>query len=85
MPWISREDQLNRYENHAKYCSSCRGALANADKVKKIVPWTLLIFFVYAIVTSPTQAASLVDTAWNILVEGLKSIGDFFNALLNLK
>ena len=39
LPWISREDQLNRYENHAKYCSSCRGALANADKLKKIVPF----------------------------------------------
>lgn len=54
-------------------------------KLKKILPWTLVIFFVYAIFQSPTQAASLVDTAWNILVEGLKSIGDFFNALLNQK
>lgn len=54
-------------------------------KLKKILPWTLLIFFVYAILKSPTQAASLVDTAWNILVEGLKSVGDFFNALLNQK
>jgi hypothetical protein len=54
-------------------------------KVKKIVSWTLLVFFVYAIVTSPTQAAGIVNSIWDIIVQGLKSIGDFFNALLNQK
>ena len=39
IPWISREAQLNRYDNHAKYCSSCRGALDNANKAKKIAPF----------------------------------------------
>jgi hypothetical protein len=52
---------------------------------KKIAIWTLLAFFVYAIVTSPSQAASLVHTTWNILVEGVKGIGGFFNAVLNKK
>lgn len=46
LPWISRESQLNRYENHTKYCSSCRGALANANTVKKLLP-----FIAIAIVT----------------------------------
>jgi hypothetical protein len=54
-------------------------------RLKKIVPWTLLAFFVYAIVTSPTQAASLVHTVWDIVLEGLKGIGGFFDAVLNKK
>ncbi len=50
--------------------------------IKKIVPITLLVFFVYAIVTSPEQAGSLVQTLWDIIVQGFKSIGSFFDALL---
>jgi hypothetical protein len=52
---------------------------------RKLVLWTLLAFFIYAIVTSPSQAASLVHTTWNIIVEGVKGIGGFFNAVLNQK
>jgi hypothetical protein len=52
---------------------------------KKMVLWTLLAFFVYAIVTSPSQAASLVHTTWNIIVVGFKGIGSFFGAVLNKK
>lgn len=52
-------------------------------QIKKIVRWTLFLFLIYAIVTSPTQAASLVDTVWDILVTGLKNIGNFFDELLN--
>jgi hypothetical protein len=52
---------------------------------KKIVLWALLAFFIYAIVTSPTQAASLVHTTWNIIVEGAKGIAGFFDAVLNKK
>ena len=43
IPYISREAQLNRYENHAKYCSSCRGALNNANKVKKVAPFLAVL------------------------------------------
>ena len=43
LPYISREDQLNRYESHAKYCSSCRGALNNANKVKKAAPFLAVL------------------------------------------
>jgi hypothetical protein len=50
---------------------------------KKLVLWTLLAFFIYAIVTSPSQAASIVHTTWNIIVAGVKGIGGFFNAVLN--
>jgi hypothetical protein len=52
---------------------------------KKILPITLLVFFVYAIVKSPDQAANLVHNLWDIIVQGLKSIGSFFDALLKKK
>jgi len=55
------------------------------QRVKKILLWTLLAFFVYAIVTSPGQAASIVQTVWDIILQGLKSIGSFFDALLSKK
>jgi len=53
--------------------------------VKKILPVTLIVFFVYAIVKSPDQAADLVRTGWDIILQGFKSIGSFFDALLNKK
>ena len=37
-------------------------------RVKKIVLWTLVAFAVYAIFTSPDQAADIVRTSWGILV-----------------
>jgi len=52
---------------------------------KKIVLWTLLAFFIYAVVTSPTQAADLVHTTWNIIMEGVRGISGFFDAVLNRK
>lgn len=53
------------------------------QRIKKIVPWTLLAFFVYAVVKSPTQAADLVQTIWDIFMAGINGIGGFFDALLN--
>jgi len=55
------------------------------QRVRKIVLWSLLAFFVYAIVKSPTQAADIARSLWDILVQGLKSIGSFFDAILNKK
>lgn len=52
-------------------------------KVKKVLSWTLLAFFAYAIFTSPTQAADLVHTVWDIILQGFRGIGGFFDALLN--
>lgn len=51
-------------------------------RVRKILLWTLLAFFVYAIVTSPSQAADIAQTFWNIIIKGLKGLGGFFDALL---
>ena len=53
------------------------------QRVKKIVPLIVLVFFVYAIVTSPAQAADIVHTLWDIIVKGVKGIGGFFDAVLN--
>jgi phenylpropionate dioxygenase-like ring-hydroxylating dioxygenase large terminal subunit len=56
VPWRSRESQLDRFENHAKYCSSCRGALANSNTLKKLVP-----FLAIAIATiAPTKVLKIV-------------------------
>ena len=51
-------------------------------RVKKILLWVLVAFAVYAIFTSPDRAADLVRTSGEILVDGAKSIGAFFDALL---
>jgi hypothetical protein len=55
------------------------------QRVKKIVLWTLLAFFVYAIVTSPSQAADIARNIWAIIAQGFTSVGSFFDALLNKK
>ena len=55
------------------------------QRVKKIVLWTALAFFVYAIVKSPTQAADIARTGGDITAQGVKSIGSFFDALLSQK
>jgi hypothetical protein len=51
--------------------------------VKKIVLWTLVAFFIFAVFTNPTQAANIVQGAWNIIVQGVSSIGAFFSDILN--
>jgi hypothetical protein len=53
--------------------------------VKKIVLWTLLAFFIYAVVKSPSQAADIIRSAWDIIVQAFKGIGSFFDAILSAK
>jgi hypothetical protein len=50
--------------------------------VKKIVLWTVVAFLVYAIITSPSQAANIFQSAWNLIVQASKSIAAFFNDIL---
>ena len=40
-------------------------------RVKKILLWVLVVFAVYAIITSPTQAADIVHTTWDIVVQAV--------------
>ena len=51
--------------------------------IKKIVLWLLVIFMLYAIFVSPNEAASLVGTVWDILVNGVRNVARFFDALIN--
>lgn len=51
-------------------------------RAKTIGKWLLLAFVVYAIVKSPSQAADLVRTSFDILAQGAKAIFSFFDALL---
>jgi hypothetical protein len=51
-------------------------------KLRKPLLWLLLAFFLYAVYKSPDQAASMVRTAWDGIVQGGHSVGRFFDALL---
>jgi len=52
------------------------------DRVKKVAGWLLVAFLVYAIVKSPNQAADIVRTSLDVIVQGVRSIGTFFDALM---
>jgi hypothetical protein len=51
-------------------------------KVKKIIVWLLLAFFVYAIFMSPDKAADIVHNVWGVVVDGFNAIIRFFDSLL---
>jgi len=50
--------------------------------VKKIVTWLLVIFLLYAIFTSPADAANIVGSAWDVILNGVRNIGRFFDSLI---
>ena len=50
--------------------------------IKKIVTWLLVIFLLYAIFTSPTEAADMVGSAWDVVTNGVGNIGEFFDSLI---
>jgi hypothetical protein len=52
------------------------------SKLRKPLLWLLLAFFIYAVVKSPDQAASMVRSASDGIAEGLRAVGRFFDALL---
>ena len=54
-------------------------------RAKKVLVWVLVAFAVYAIITSPTQAADIVHQVWTLLVQGFVNLGHFFDALLQRK
>ncbi len=49
---------------------------------RKILLWAVLAFVVYAIVTSPAQAAGMARDGGSILADGARGVGQFFDALL---
>lgn len=50
--------------------------------IKKIVMWLIVIFLLYAIVTSPSDAADIVGSAWDIVRNGVTNIFEFFDNLI---
>jgi hypothetical protein len=52
------------------------------SKLRKPLLWLLLAFFLYAVYKSPDQAASMVRTAWDGIVQGGQAVSRFFDALL---
>lgn len=51
-------------------------------RIRRILQWLIIAFLVYAVVTSPNQAADILSTAWQIVVNGVVAIGKFFDTLL---
>lgn len=51
--------------------------------IKKIVMWLVVVFLVYAILTSPESAAGIFRSAWEVVANGVTNIGAFFDSLLN--
>lgn len=52
-------------------------------RVKKILLWVVVAFVVYAVIKSPDQAAGVAKDGGSLLGDGVKSIGQFFDALLS--
>ena len=50
--------------------------------IKKIVTWIVVIFLLYAILTSPQNAADIFRNIWDIIYGGIRNIFEFFNSLL---
>lgn len=53
-----------------------------AAKLKALIPWVVAAFLIYAVVTSPDRSADLVRNLWEILADGFRNIGRFFNNLM---
>jgi hypothetical protein len=52
-------------------------------RTRNILLFVLVIFIVYSILTSPTRSADVANTLWDGMIDGLRAIGTFFNALID--
>lgn len=50
-------------------------------KAKTILMWIVVIFLIYAIVTSPDRAADVVQAVWDVISGAFASFGQFFSNL----
>lgn len=51
------------------------------SRLWRVLGFLLLIYIIYAIIRSPTQAADVVRTIFEILANGIRSIATFFDSL----
>jgi hypothetical protein len=52
------------------------------EGIKRTLLWLLFAFFLYAIITNPDRAADIVQAIWNLIADGFRNIGRFFEALV---
>jgi hypothetical protein len=50
--------------------------------IKKIVMWLVVVFLLYAILTSPTDAADIFGSAWEVVKNGVTNVASFFDTLI---
>ncbi|GAA3803280.1 hypothetical protein [Cellulomonas soli] len=50
-------------------------------KAKSILIWVIIIFLVYAVITSPERAADVVQAVWDMITAAFAGFGRFFNSL----
>ncbi len=50
--------------------------------LKKTLTWILIIFVIYAILTSPTESADVVRSIWSIIFNGIQSVATFFDRII---
>ena len=48
---------------------------------KTVIGWLVVLFLLFFIVTQPTQAASIVRTAWEGIVNIAHGVSDFVTSL----
>jgi hypothetical protein len=51
--------------------------------VKKIIPWVILVFVAYTIITSPDKASAIVSNAFGGLSSLGHGVGGFFSKLFS--
>jgi hypothetical protein len=74
VPWMTQEEQLDRYKSHVKDCSSCRGALKKATFIQKYSPFFSLILAILAPNTILQVVGSLVGLLFHNLAEKVSKI-----------
>lgn len=53
------------------------------SKMKTALTWIIVIFVIYAIVTSPERSADILQGVLDVIVSAFHSIGKFFHSLMN--
>jgi hypothetical protein len=52
------------------------------SRTRRIIVLILVVFAIYAVLVNPNQAAAVVGNAWDAVVSGLQSVGQFFDAIM---
>ena len=50
-------------------------------KAKTLLIWLVVIFLIYAIVTSPDRAADIITAIWDVSANAVGSFGEFLATL----